>query len=349
MTDELWPSLAPPSALILSDAHDLAYLDLYTALAGKASETRRKYIEWLVLFYAQVLQIEVKNAALTPIAPFVALVTPAAVEAWLGSYAAAGHSKSGLGQARAAIFFLARTLVLAKQAPSTLWHDLRLVRLPDNAASGAFGEAVGEKGHGRWLAPEEVRLLIESSKTHPNQNRAKRDASLIWLLVTLGLRRDEVASLHWDHLERRGANWAARIRGKRNKWRAVQVPPETIAALQPWAEALNGGVKAMPTGHILRRVWRSGKIDPNGITGNAVWRIVGDAWEQTGLIGDLAPHDLRRTAAAIALEAGATDREIQYMLGHSSIETTHRYLAPMRENTATYRIAQLIGGNTLWD
>jgi site-specific recombinase XerD len=103
---------------------------------------------------------------------------------------------------------------------------------------------------------------------------------------------------------------------------------------------------------MIRRVWRSEKVAVEGITGNAVWRIVTDAWRATGLTGDLAPHDLRRTAAAIALEAGAKEREIQQMLGHSSIETTHRYLAPMRENTATYRIAQMLsdtGGGGLFD
>ena len=106
--------------------------------------------------------------------------------------------------------------------------------------------------------------------------------------------------------------------------------------------------QGLPPGLMFRRVFRSGAISSDGITGNGVWKIITGAWKKTGMPGDLAPHDLRRTAAAIALEAGATDREIQAMLGHSSIETTHRYLAPMRENTATYRIASMLseeGGN----
>ncbi|MBZ0309905.1 MAG: site-specific integrase [Anaerolineae bacterium] len=316
--------------------------NLNRALAGKSPETQRKYIDWLKLFYKDAIGIEIQNVEAVPIQPFIETITPATVEAWLGGYASRGHSKSGLGQARAAIIFMARTLVLAKQAPSSFWHDLKLVTLPDHAASAAYGESAGENTGARWLSPEEVKSLIKTARDNPNSPKGARDVSLIWLMVTLGLRRDEVAKLKWENLTRRGSKWVMRIHGKRNKWRAADVPGETIVALQPWARILTNGANALPSGYLLRRVFRSGKVSAQGITGNAVWRIVTDAWRQTGMIGDLAPHDLRRTAAAIALEAGATDREIQRMLGHSSIETTHRYLAPMKENTATYRIAEMI-------
>ncbi len=49
----------------------------------------------------------------------------------------------------------------------------------------------------------------------------------------------------------------------------------------------------------------------------------------------LAAHDLRRTAAALALKGGADLRQIQQMLGHASIMTTERYLEPMRSLQVT--------------
>ncbi|NJL94404.1 MAG: tyrosine-type recombinase/integrase [Anaerolineae bacterium] len=318
------------------------FFDLGRALAGKSPETQRKYLDWTGTFYRDVLGLELDNVAWVPIYPFMETVTPAAVEAWLGGYAAAGHSKSGMGQARAAIVFFARMLVLSKLAPSSLWHDLRLVTLPDNAATAAYGESASARSSARWLSPAEVRTLIETAQRQENPVRANRDVALLWLMVTLGLRREEAAGLRWEYLTKRGGNWVLRVLGKRNKWRAVGVPLETVQALQPWAKYLVPTASRLPDGFLLRRVWRNGLISAEGITGNAVWRVVNDLWQQTGIPGHLAPHDLRRTAAAIALEAGATDREIQGMLGHSSIETTHRYLAPMRENTATYRIANLI-------
>lgn len=321
--------------------HAEGFFNFKAAIAGKSPETQRKYIDWMKLFYKDAIGIPLTNLEVVPISPFVETVTPATVEVWLGRYASNGHSKSGLGQARAAIIFMARTLVLARQAPSSFWHDLKLVKLPDHAASAAYGESSGENSGARWLSPDEVKILIKVARNNPNAPKGARDGALIWLMVTLGLRRDEVSKLKWESLTRRGNKWVMRVHGKRNKWRAVEVPAETIVALQPWARCISGE-NVLPSGYLLRRVFRSGKIPEIGITGNAVWRIVTDVWKKTGLIGDLAPHDLRRTAAAIALEAGANDREIQRMLGHSSIETTHRYLAPMRENTATYRIAQLL-------
>jgi len=317
------------------------YFNLAATIAGKSSETQRKYLDWLKLFYREVLGFSLFEPAALPIEPFIQTVTPAAVEAWLASYAAKGHSKSGLGQARASVVFLARMLVLSKQASSSLWHDLRLVSIPDSAATAAYGESAGERG-ARWLAPQEVLALIDCVSQHKYPARSARDVALVWLMVTLGLRRDELAGLEWSNLNKRGGTWAIRIRGKRNKFRAVAMPQETILALQPWAELISGGQKTFPSGYIMRRITNHGKILNSGITGNAIWRIVTEAWARTGLPGDLAPHDLRRTAAAIALDAGAKEREIQQMLGHSSIETTMRYLSPMRENTATYRIAQAL-------
>jgi len=44
-----------------------------------------------------------------------------------------------------------------------------------------------------------------------------------------------------------------------------------------------------------------------------------------GLMG-LAPHDLRRTCARLCHQSGGELEQIQFLLGHVSIETTERYL-----------------------
>jgi integrase len=40
----------------------------------------------------------------------------------------------------------------------------------------------------------------------------------------------------------------------------------------------------------------------------------------------LAPHDLRRTCARLCHEAGGELEQIQFLLGHISVQTTERYL-----------------------
>ena len=43
-------------------------------------------------------------------------------------------------------------------------------------------------------------------------------------------------------------------------------------------------------------------------------------------IRGLAPHDLRRTCARLCHLAGGELAQIQFLLGHASVETTERYL-----------------------
>ena len=43
-------------------------------------------------------------------------------------------------------------------------------------------------------------------------------------------------------------------------------------------------------------------------------------------IKNLAPHDLRRTCARLCHLAGGELEQIQFLLGHASVQTTERYL-----------------------
>lgn len=43
-------------------------------------------------------------------------------------------------------------------------------------------------------------------------------------------------------------------------------------------------------------------------------------------IEQLAPHDLRRTCARLCHLAGGELEQIQFLLGHVSVQTTERYL-----------------------
>ena len=78
-------------------------------------------------------------------------------------------------------------------------------------------------------------------------------------------------------------------------------------------------------GRIFRRVTKMGRILGEGMTEKAVWHIVKDAAKRVGL-EKLAPHDLRRTCARLCHASGGELEQIQFLLGHVSIQTTERYL-----------------------
>jgi site-specific recombinase XerD len=61
------------------------------------------------------------------------------------------------------------------------------------------------------------------------------------------------------------------------------------------------------------------------MTEKAVWHIVKQAASAVA-VGKLAPHDLRRTCARLCHAAGGELEQIQFLLGHVSVQTTERYL-----------------------
>ena len=70
---------------------------------------------------------------------------------------------------------------------------------------------------------------------------------------------------------------------------------------------------------------RLDKVWGDKITPKAIWHIVKAAAANAG-IPNLAPHELRRTCARLCHLAGGELEQIQFLLGHASVQTTERYL-----------------------
>ena len=68
-----------------------------------------------------------------------------------------------------------------------------------------------------------------------------------------------------------------------------------------------------------------GRVWGDGMTPKVIWEVVREAAHRAG-IERLAPHDLRRTCARLCYLAGGELDQIQFLLGHVSIQTTERYL-----------------------
>jgi integrase len=102
--------------------------------------------------------------------------------------------------------------------------------------------------------------------------------------------------------------------------RTVQVPEWVKRAVDDWTQ-----VAGITTGFIFRAVSRNGKLWGDHITPKAIWHVVKGAARQVG-IANLAPHDLRRSCARLCHLAGGELEQIQFLLGHVSVQTTERYL-----------------------
>ena len=63
----------------------------------------------------------------------------------------------------------------------------------------------------------------------------------------------------------------------------------------------------------------------DGITQNVIWYVVKGCAARVG-IEAFARHDLRRTCARLCHAAGGELEQIQFLLGHASVQTTERYI-----------------------
>ena len=102
--------------------------------------------------------------------------------------------------------------------------------------------------------------------------------------------------------------------------RTVPVPAWVKAAVDEWL-----AVARVEDGLIFRCVTHSGTVWGSGISEKVVWWVVRHAAEKAA-IEKVAPHDLRRTCARLCHSAGGELEQIQFLLGHRSVETTERYL-----------------------
>jgi site-specific recombinase XerD len=176
-----------------------------------------------------------------------------------------------------------------------------------------------EQGAALWQAPDASRL------------KGKRDRALLSLLLACGLRRHEVAELSIGHFQQREGHWAiVDLRGKGGHVRTVPVPDWVYREFASWI-----GAADLKTGKAFRRVSSVGKAWGDRVTEKLAWHVVKEFAEKTG-VSKLAPHDLRRSCARLCRAAGGELEQIQFLLGHVSVQTTERYLG------CTQRIASAV-------
>jgi site-specific recombinase XerD len=182
---------------------------------------------------------------------------------------------------------------------------------------------------GNWLSAEQGQALWHAPDGE--QVKGKRDRALLALRLACGLRRHELAGLTVGHLQQSEGHWAiVDLRGKGGHVRTVPVPDWVHGLLDNWMEA--AGIKA---GSLFRRVSSAATVWGEGVTEKLVWHVVKKFAAKIG-VSKLAPHDLRRSCARLCRAAGGELEQIQFLLGHVSVQTTERYLG------CTQRIASAV-------
>jgi site-specific recombinase XerD len=232
------------------------------------------------------------------------------------------------------------SLEARRLSPSTINQRLSAIRklameaadndfIPQEVAT-AISRVKGSKRQGirtgHWLTHEQAESLIST----PNLStiKGKRDRALVSVLVGCGLRRKEVTTLSFEHIQLRDARWViVDLIGKGERVRTVPMPSWAKQAVDTWTTAagIDGGV-------IFRSINKSGVVRGTSLTARCIFEVVQSCGSRIGVV-NLAPHDLRRTFAKLAHKGRAPLEQIQLSLGHASVITTERHLGVRQDLT----------------
>lgn len=161
--------------------------------------------------------------------------------------------------------------------------------------------------HERILSPEEVQSIIDA-ESRP------RVRLLVRLLYYAGVRVSEAVELQWSAVQIDGGYARVTVFGKGGKTRTIILADEFAAELIELMKSKTRSdfIFATRTGNHLDRA--------------SAWRLVRQATCKAGIDRPVSPHWFRHAHCTHALKAGCDLKLIQETLGHSSIETTGRYV-----------------------
>lgn len=250
----------------------------------------------------------------------VADVRTSAVRAWVAEMVEAGHGPATIENA----------LGVFRMALDQAVEDRRIAR---NPCTGVKAPRRGHKQRG-YLTHAQVEFLAQSVDANPE---------VVRFLAYTGLRWGEMAALkleNFDMLRRRVnvveavaevAGKLVRSTAKNHERRSVPFPKFLVPELAALMEGKGRGdlVFTAPGSGVLRVSTYRPRVFKPAVTvcqrsTNAIrakdQQVSGEA--STPEFPDVTPHDLRHTAASLAISVGANVKAVQTMLGHKSAALT---------------------------
>jgi integrase len=170
---------------------------------------------------------------------------------------------------------------------------------------------------GRELTQGELLSLVETCKRDKSP-AGVRDAAILGLLYTCGLRRAELIALDVEDVDLDTGRLHVRV-GKGRKERTSYAAGGALQALLGWLT-----VSGIRSGALFLPVNKGGKIGAQRITAQSLYDMLRKRAQEAG-VKDFSPHDLRRTFVGDMLERGVDIATVAKIAGHASVDTTKRY------------------------
>lgn len=167
------------------------------------------------------------------------------------------------------------------------------------------------------LTPPEIKKLLKTPDT--KTVLGYRDKTLLELLYSTGIRKEEVNSLLVQDVDYNEG--IVRINaGKGSKDRVVPIGKIASRYIENYIKGVRPAlIRDQRNDHLFL------SLRGNKLSKNMVWQIVKGYAKKAKLKKNISPHTFRHTCATHMLRNKANIRHIQEMLGHASLNSTQVY------------------------
>lgn len=169
-----------------------------------------------------------------------------------------------------------------------------------------------------FVPSSRMNTLLENIREQSGNESIKehRKAMIISLFYGCGIRLAELCAIKVGDI----SETTIKVHGKGDKDRVVPLLPELKERIAEYIEHCKECGIAMEASSPLI----FGR-DNKPLSRSTIQRIVSDEMSDAAIQGRKSPHVLRHTFATHLLDRGADMREIQELMGHSSLRTTQHY------------------------
>lgn len=180
---------------------------------------------------------------------------------------------------------------------------------------------------GRALTPKEVLSLLSWFKLETLLGA--RDHALMLVMLRLSLRVSEVCHLNASDIKWTSGRCVVVVKLKGGREEVRPLPKDVKKAIDDYLSQDRENRKTMKTNGADAYLFQA---DPNKrwfgennpLSTRHVWHLV-KTYSKLAGIGDVSPHDLRRTAITQAFKQKVPIRNIQRMSGHQDLNTLRLY------------------------
>lgn len=183
------------------------------------------------------------------------------------------------------------------------------------------------------MTNDEVQRIKDAVKSEENELAQLRDAAVLELLFSSGVRISELVQLTQKQLNFDRGEFT--VRGKGDKLRLVFMSEEAAKMLKLYLKKRDDNSPALFVSHshignnVTKQMEAIGKKSDQhnaaGLTARSVQRLVKKYASIAGIMHKVTPHTFRHSFATDLLQNGADIRSVQTLLGHASITTTQIY------------------------